>query len=224
MNRALRKAAVLAVVLLLGSAALGQSKADPMTAEPNPKAVPLIDEAIRLGEAGKYEESIAKFKEVLAIDPKDFAAMNSIAGLYGVMRQPEKQVEWAQKSFAANDKFWRALINLGNGYAGQGKFDQATDAFTRAVALAPQDPLPVYSLGVVAENRDQTSEALKRYLKSIELDPSFQNGIFSAAAMHANLRQYAEAKKLLTRLLEIEPRDEEARRMLAAIERDIAKP
>lgn len=215
---------VFIIALSCCASVLGQSADDASPSEANPKAVALIKEAIQLEDSGKFEEAIAKFKQVLKAEPKDFAAMNSIAGLYGVLKQPAEQVNWAQRSFETNPKYWKALINLGNGQAAQGKFEWASAAFEKAHSIAPKDPLPVYSLGVVAENRDQIAEALKHYLKSIELDPKFQNGLFGAAAMHANLRQFAEAKKLLTRLLEIESQDQDARQMLAAIERDMAKP
>lgn len=211
------------IVMAYGFSAHAQSVEETSPSDGNPKAAEKVKEAIRLEESGKFEEAIEKFKEVPQIEPKDFKAMNSIAGLYGVVRDPVQQVLWAQRSFDANSKYWQALINLGNGHAVQGKFDLASSAFNKAMALATKEPLPVYSLGVLAENRNQIRQALAHYLKSIELDPKFQNGLFSAAAMHASLRQFAEAKKLLTRLLEIEPRDQDARQMLAAIERDMAK-
>ncbi|MGD9628032.1 MAG: tetratricopeptide repeat protein [Pyrinomonadaceae bacterium] len=212
------------VTFLYSPAIFGQSAADISPSETNPTAVALIKEAVQLEESGRLYEAIGKFKEVLKIEPKDFAAMNSIAGIYGVLKQPQQQVDWAQRSFDANPKYWKALIYLGNGQAVLGKFEVALATFEKARSIAPNEPLPVYSLGVVAENRDQIAEALKFYLKSVELDPKFQNGLFSAAAMHASLGQFAEAKKLLTRLLEIEPRDQDARQMLIAIERDMAKP
>lgn len=212
------------VTFLCTPAIFGQSAADISPSETNPTAVALIKEAVQLEESGRLYEAIGKFKEVLKIEPKDFAAMNSIAGIYGVLKQPQQQVDWAQRSFDANPKYWKALINLGNGQAVSGKFELALATFEKARSIAPKEPLPVYSLGVVAENRDQIAEALKFYLKSVELDPKFQDGLFSAAAMHASLEQFAEAKKLLTHLLEIEPRDQDARQMLTAIERDLAKP
>lgn len=218
------RTAIVIVALSCCLSVFGQSVDDTSPSEGNPKAFALVKEAVRLEESGRFEEAILKFKEVLKAEPKDFAAMNSIAGLYGVLKQPSLQVDWAQRSFETNPKQWKALINLGNGQAVQGKFELASAAFEKAHSIAPKEPLPVYSLGVVAENCDQIDEALKYYLKSVEIDPKFQNGLFSAAAMHANLRQFAEAKKFLIRLLEIEPRDQEARQMLTAIERDMAKP
>jgi tetratricopeptide (TPR) repeat protein len=213
------------LVLSVGSSAYSQKSTEPVSpSDTNPKAAVKVKEAISLEDSGRFEEAIEKFKEVLQIEPKDFMAMNSIAGLHGVLRDPVQQVLWAQRSFDTNSNYWQALINLGNGHAVQGKFDLASGAFEKARSLAPKDPLPIYSLGVLAENRDQIKEALAYYLKAIELDPKFQNGLFSAAAMHASLRQFSEAKNLLTRLLQIEPRDQDARQMLAAIERDMAKP
>jgi len=192
--------------------------------EKNPKAAALVKEGLGLQAAGLLQAAIAKYKEVLKIVPKDFAAMNTIAGLYGVLEQPAEEVTWAQKAIDVSPEFWEAFINLGNGQALLGKFDQAIASYKKAAAIVPRDPLPIYSLGVVAENRDQIKEALELYKKSVELDPKFENGLFSAAAMHARLKEFREAKALLNRLLEVDPGDDEAREMLRAVEKDMEKP
>lgn len=201
----------------------GQSDAQ-SPSEKSPKAIVLVKEALSLEESGQVTAAITKYKEVLKLESKDFVAMNSVAGLYGVEQKPAEQVLWAQKALDVNPKYWKALINLGNGHAVQGKFELAITAFKKAHELVPKEPIPVYSLGVVAENRNQLKEALAYYLNSVEIDTKFENGLFSAAAMHATLKQFKEAKALLLRLLEINPGDAEARGMLQAVEREMAKP
>ena len=61
----------------------GQKTETPSPSTTNPKAFALIQEAFRLESADLFESAIDKYKEVLKIEPKDLAAMNSIAGLYG---------------------------------------------------------------------------------------------------------------------------------------------
>src|SRR4051794_15496042 len=112
--------------------AISQS-ADPISpSEKNPKTIALIKEAIKMEDADQFEGAIEKYKEVLRIEPRDFAAMNTIAGLYGNLNQPDQEVIWAQKAFDINSKYWKALINLGNGLGMQGKFDAAITAYQKA--------------------------------------------------------------------------------------------
>ena len=186
----------------------------------NPKAVELIKKAILFEDAGLFARAIETYKEVLKLEPKDFAAMSTIAGLYGKLEDPENEVIWAQKAIDTNPKFFQAFINHGNGLAMQGMFEKAILSYQKAEKLAPKNPLPIYSQGVVAENKRDIAGALKCYNRSVELDPKFRDGLFSAAAMHANLKQFAEAKVLLNKLLELNPNDGDARQMLRQIERE----
>ena len=211
---------LLLLVGLFSATAHAQNEEQKPPSEKNPKAVELIKQAILLEDAMMFTSAIAKYEEVLKLEPKDFAAMTTIAGIYGKMGNPKEEVIWAKKAIEINPKYFQAFINHGNGLAMQDKFDEAIKSYIEAGKLAPKSPLPVYSLGVVAENQSKFQDALNFYKKSLEIDPKFEDGLFSAAAMHANLRQFTEAKALLTRLLEINPKDEDARQMLRQIERE----
>lgn len=198
--------------------AIGQTDEPVSPSEKNPKAVELIKQAIMLEDAMMLPSAIDKYKEVLKLEPKDFAAMNTIAGLYGKQGDAVQEVVWAQRAIDTSPKYWKGYINLGNGLAMQDKIDASIRAFQKAAEIAPKETLPIYSLGVVAENQRDLKKALEFYKKSIELDPKFENGLFSAAAMHANLKQFAEAKALLKKLLAINPKDTDAQQMLQQIE------
>lgn len=210
---------VSALIALLWQSAICQVDQQ-SPSEKNPKAVELIKQALLLENGGMFEQAIAKYKEVLKLEPKDFAAMNTIAGLYGKLENPTEEVIWAKKAIDINPKYFQARINYGNGLAMQGKFEAANVAYQEAAKLAPKSPLPIYSQGVVAENQNRFQDALSLYKKSVEIDPKFEDGLFSAAAMHANLKQFTEAKTLLRKLLELNPRAEDARQMLNAVERE----
>jgi Flp pilus assembly protein TadD len=54
-----------------------------------------------------------------------------------------------------------------------GETDGAFRAFEQCASLRPDDPRPVYYLGVVAEQRGDTPEARTQYARAQALDPSF---------------------------------------------------
>jgi tetratricopeptide (TPR) repeat protein len=217
----LKKFFAVCIFVGLSGLSVGAQVDEPASpSEKNPKALELIKRAVALEDGIMLESAIDTYKEVLKLEPKDFAAMNTIAGLYGKLGEAKEETVWAQRAIDTSPKFWKAYINLGNGLAIQGKFELAIVAYKKAAELAPKDPLPLYSLGVVEENREKFAEALALYKRAIELDPKFEAGLFNAAAMHANLKQFTEAKKLLSTLLEINPNDRDAKQMLQAIERE----
>jgi len=94
---------------------VGQTGEPISPSENNPKAGELIKQAIVLEDSMMLVTAIAKYKEVLKLEPKDFAAMNTIAGLYGKLGDPEQEVVWAQKAIDTSPRYWKGYINLGNG-------------------------------------------------------------------------------------------------------------
>lgn len=186
----------------------------------------LVAESMELEMQGDYVGAIRVLRQHLESEPRDERAMNTISGLLGFLGRPPEQIVWAKKALEINPNFAYAYINLGNGLAASGRDDEAIKAYVKARELAPEDPEPAYSLGVINEQRgspEGVQLAIFFYKKSVELDPEFVNGYFNLAAVYANLRRFDEAKRLLTKLLSIDPAADDARDMLKRIEREIAK-
>jgi tetratricopeptide (TPR) repeat protein len=60
---------------------------------------------------------------------------------------------------------------LGEQLAHQGKFDEAVEAFHRALKKEPENPLIFYSMGMALKRLRRDAEALEMFQKSMELDP-----------------------------------------------------
>ena len=180
----------------------------------------LIKEGIAREDTGDLKGAIEIGLKILQLDPKNIYAMNAIAGYFGKLGEFEQEVAWAQKAIAINPQFDLAHINNGNGLAGLKRYDEAAEAYNKAIRIAPQNPFGVYSLGVIEEEQGNFKKALEFYRQSIQIDPKFENGYFNLAAMHANLKQFDEAIAALKKLLELNPQLEDAKAMLRQIEKD----
>jgi superkiller protein 3 len=212
------------LTFILSFAAFGQQTVEQISPSlKNPKAAELVKRALDEEKANMPEKAIETFKEILKLEPKDFAAMNSIAGNYGRLGNAMQQNFWAKMSIDTNPKFMKAYINYGNSFLMQRKFNEAIASYEKAAELEPKNHLPVYNLGVVYEIQGRIKEAHVYYKKTVELAPNFENGLFNLAATSANLKQFDEAKVLLKKVLELNPKAEDARQMLKAVEEDIAK-
>lgn len=210
------------LILLISVAVVAnaQKEASDCSDPKNPKVVALVRQGLEFEAKRDAKGAIETSKKVLAIEPKNECALNTIAGLYGVMSEFEQEVIYAKRAIEANPKFAKAYINLGNAQASQGNLKEAEQAFTRARELEPKSPLGVYSLGVLAEQQRKFPEAIGFYQKSVEIDPQFEDGYFSLAAMYANLKRFTEAKATLKKLLELNPNAPDAKEMLRQIERE----
>ncbi len=209
----------ISLLLLIGAAAASaQKEASDCTLPKDPAIATLVKQALLQEDKNDLAGAIETDKKILAIDAKNECAMTAAAGLYGKLGEFEQEVIWAKKAVEANPKFINAYINLGNGYALQGKLKEAAESYNKAAAIEPNNPLPIYSLGVLAEQQDKFQEALSLYQRSVRLDPKFEDGYFNLAAMYANLKRFDEAKAALKKLLEINPAAEDAKAMLRRIE------
>jgi tetratricopeptide (TPR) repeat protein len=113
----------------------------------------------------------------------------------------------------------KAYINLGSAQGSLGNLKEAEASFNKARELEPKNPLPIYSLGVLAEQQQRFQQALTFYQQSVEADPKFQDGYFNLAAMYADLKRFADAKATLKKLLQLNPNAQDAKEMLRQLER-----
>jgi len=189
----------------------------------NPKLIKLINEALEAERKGDLSKAIQIGKHVIEIEPNNECELNVIAGLYGLLENFDEEIVWARRALAANPRHWKAYINLGNAQSHLNKKSEAEISYQSAQRLASASPLPVYSLGVLAESQHKAQEAIEFYQKSIELDPKFENGYFNLAAMYGNTKRFSEAKEILQTLLKLNPNSDDAKAMLFQIEQELRK-
>ncbi|HYJ85018.1 MAG TPA: tetratricopeptide repeat protein [Pyrinomonadaceae bacterium] len=116
-----------------------------------------------------------------------------------------------------------AVFNRKYALAGLKRYNESAAAYKKAIQIDPQNPLDVYSLGVIEEEQGNFKKAIEFYRQSIEVDPKFENGYFNPAAMHATLKQFDEAIAALKKLHELNPQAVDAKAMLREIEKDKRK-
>jgi tetratricopeptide (TPR) repeat protein len=186
----------------------------------DPKVISLVKQGLSFEASNNLRAAIDSNKKILEIQPSNECALTTIAGLYGKMQDFEQEVSWARKAIQANAKFANAYLNLGNGQASLGDMKAALASFTKAREIEPKNPLPVYSLGVLAEQQEKFPEAIELYAKSVKIDPKFENGYFNLAAAYANMKRFAEARTALKKLLELNPNAQDAKDMLRQLEKE----
>jgi len=207
------------LVLVLAAAASAQTQTPDCSNPQNPTILGFVKQGLELEAKHDLEGAIETSKKVLAVEPNNECALNTIAGLYGVMGNFQQEVEWARRAIEANPRFMKAYINLGNAQGSLGNVKEAEAALTKARDLEPKNPLPIYSLGVLAEQQQRFQQALTFYQLSVKADPKFEDGYFNLAAMYADLKRIAEAKATLKKLLELNPNAQDAKEMLRQLER-----
>ena len=111
--------------------------------------------------AGRYEESVAAYKEVVRIQPGLTGAYDGIVGTYlYLLGQPDSGLAWARREVVADSSYFRAFDLLGFAYVGTDSIQEAAVAFAKAIALNPDYVSSRFRLG-------HTQRLLAEYPKAI---------------------------------------------------------
>lgn len=165
----------------------------------------LLQSSLQAEERGDWKQAVQLSHQILKINPKHIETMVSLSGLYGHAVNPTQQIFWSQKVIAIQPKNFIALINRGNGYSAIGEDRLAMDSFRTAEAIDLASPIPTYSMGVLAQNREHDDEALGYFRKALRLSPKFEDAQFNLAVSLANLGKIAQAIDVLDKLLRQNP-------------------
>jgi tetratricopeptide (TPR) repeat protein len=113
------------------------------------------------------DKAAAYYQRLLELDPADAAAT---AGLIGLRRGDAGQSEARLKAaLEANPEAAPALFALGNLYAQQGRWQDAQQAYFRAVGAAPDNPDYAYNLAIGLDRLNQGKLALTYYQRALAL-------------------------------------------------------
>ena len=112
----------------------------------------------------------------------------------------------------------------GNAFLTAGKFEEAVEAYTQAIALDPTDHVFYSNRSAAYLSKGDSELALEDAVKCTELNPKWAKGYSrKGAALHA-MRSYDEATEAYNAGLEIAPDDAGLKSGLAEVQKAASKP
>lgn len=169
---------------------------------------------------GKTDEAIANLTAALEKNPKNAAAYMTLANLYSKDGQAEKVVATYEKALEALPDLWPAannlayMLSLGDGAPAD--LERAHDLALKAVALQPEKPSVLDTLGWVHLQRGETDLAIAELEKAAEKDPDAAIIQYHLGLALKQVNRLEEARQMLERALmdEAFPEREAARKAL----------
>jgi tetratricopeptide (TPR) repeat protein len=149
----------------------------------------LIREELKAERRGDIEGATQVCLQILKIDERHIQTIATLSGLYGQLDKPAAQIFWARKALAINSRHMAALVSLGNGQAASGQRGDARRSFEKAQIAEPGNPLPHYSLGVLADQMGSTEDAIRHYESALRLDPGLEDAVINLALARDRERQ-----------------------------------
>jgi tetratricopeptide (TPR) repeat protein len=177
--------------------------------------------AVEAMKAGRHDEAIAKFQEVIAKVPTCTDCYYNI----GVSQMAKQQYTEAEASFKKaielkpdNADAYTALANL---YNSQKKFDLASEASANAAKYAGAggggNAESSYNQGVILFNAGKFAEAKTQFEAATKADPNHAMAQYQLGMTSLNLGQIPDAVAALEAYLKVDPNGPKAGEVKAAL-------
>jgi len=200
------------------SASSGVSSADKEAAAAIQASAGAAVEAMK---AGRHDEAIAKFQEVIAKVPNCVDCYYNI----GVSQMAKQQYTEAEASFKKaielkpdNADAYTALANL---YNSQKKFDLAAEASSNAAKYSSGggggNAEASYNQGVILFNAGKFAEAKTQFEAATKADPNHAMAQYQLGMTALNLGQIPDAVAALEAYLKVDPNGPKAGEVKAAL-------
>jgi tetratricopeptide (TPR) repeat protein len=140
-------------------------------------------EGVTLSNAGKNDEAIAKFTEVIALVPKCVECYANIGANYAQKKDWPKAEEAYKKATEVDPNSAEGFTGLANVYNAQKKFDQAAEASAQAMKLSAAaggaggaaggggNASASFNQGVILWNAGKIADAKKQFEDAVKVDP-----------------------------------------------------
>ena len=126
-------------------------------------------------------------------------------------------IQYFQKSLELSPDHMVALVNLGNAYRQQRRWDDACAIFERAVAVGPQDPEASYGLAMVYAQLNDTSHAYEYLQKALALRPVYPEALNNLGILYLRTEQRDKAVASFEECIRIAPDFDQAYLNLARV-------
>ena len=165
--------------------------------------VQLLLQGLALHRANQFVQAEALYRQVLAMDPRQFDALNLLGAIATDTGRPELGVQLAQAAIAVNGSIPLAHYYLGIAYLRLAQVGPSIAALERAIALQPEYPEALTYLGVVYQYANRHRDALEVLRRSLALRPGMAETHKSLAGAHFALGEHDAAVAACRKALEI---------------------
>ncbi len=118
---------------------------------------------------GRMEASLSRLERSLEWNPQYYLARYRRAQIFSVQGRYQEVIQEAQEMLQIHPKSEIAYWAMGTAYLKLGEMPRAKEMFLQAMAINPNFPHALNSLGVVAAQEERTAEAEALFLRAKEI-------------------------------------------------------
>jgi predicted Zn-dependent protease len=151
-------------------------------------AGPLMAEAQRAMDAGRFEEAERKLRDILRQDEKNPYVLGTLAAAQMEQNRHNEAEATIKQALASDPGDPASLLMMGLLKYQQGQYDAALDSLSLSAKGAPDDPRSQYFLGKTLLQKGMRAQAETAFRKAISLRPRWGEAHFSLAMVYATGR------------------------------------
>jgi protein O-GlcNAc transferase len=133
---------------------------------------PTLNDVAQLQRAGRWPESVAALRRIIALRPDFLEGYFQLAGALRVMGAFDEAETVLKKAVTINPNHARTFFMLGDFWASLTEFRKAADALRRATELQPDFMAAWINLGTCWKNLGDFDRAMVCYDRALEIDPN----------------------------------------------------
>lgn len=182
----------------------------PEQAKQNAAMQAMAQEAVDAMRAGRDDEAIQKFNEIVVKVPTCGDCYYNLGVAYSKKGQFAEAEASFLKATEISPNSAEAFTGLANVYNAQKKFDQAQQASAKAAELSNVgggggSAEALYNQGVILWNAGKFAEAKEQFAAAVKADPKLAMGHYQLGMAALNLGQIPEARAAFEAYLQTDP-------------------
>jgi Flp pilus assembly protein TadD len=209
-----------AIVLTFLTIAQAQTitRPDQISSRLNQHEQAIIDEGTALHDQGKYDQSVAKYKQVLEKNPKNVLVIYKIASSYFEAAKYDDCLNFAtQGSRFKSDYLPQFYLMIGNSLDKLGKTEDAISAFKQALEILPDNQLLHFNLAAMLSNTGAFEEARSHLKTALQLDPKHASSHYALGQIYYKQEYRIPSTLALFRFLTLEPNSQRSQKALSML-------
>ena len=164
--------------------------------------------AVEAQKAGRVEEAVRDYREVLRLKPDAVEARANLAILFAGQKQPEKAVEQLEAARKLAPRQPAILFQLAQARLQAKRPKEAVEPLQAVVKIDPKNPAPQLLLAQVLTQLGRTGPALQAWERLCALDPKNSGAALAAGAMALEgAKEPERAAKWLRKAVALAPSD-----------------
>lgn len=166
--------------------------------------------ALKLHQAGRLQEAIKAYRQILAVDPGSVQARTYCGAALLDRQRANEAAQLLQTAVSMDPKNVDALCYLGNAQHETGRLAAAEKSYRRALAIRPDFARAHNNLGVLLEKLGREGDAAASFRQAVEFEPRYARAYNGLSQALLKLDEADEAIAAARRAIEIDPQYAEA--------------